>query len=260
MTKESTFKGIDVSSYQGVVDWAKVRDEIDFAIIRCGFGGDFASQDDTRWEDNVSACEKYKIPYGVYLYSYATTVDKAGSEAEHVLRLLSGHYPELPVFLDLEESRISSLGNAKILEISKVFCEKITKAGYMYGTYANKYWFVNHLTDKWYDLFPKWIAQYNSYVTYTGKYDIWQYTDSGTVNGIKGKVDMNIAYMSYLKGDVNGDGNVTAADARMTLRAAAQLDKISEIEEYRADVNGDGRITAADAREILNRSAGADDE
>lgn len=260
MTEQVNFKGIDVSSHQGIVDWEKVRDEIDFAIIRCGFGGNYTSQDDTRWEDNVSACEKYNIPYGVYLYSYATTVEKARSEAEHALRLLKGHYPELPVFFDLEEARISSLGNARILEIAKVFCEEITKVGYMYGTYANKYWFSNYLTDKWYDLFPKWIAQYSSEVTYTGKYDIWQYTDSGKVNGIRGKVDMNIAYMSYLKGDVNGDGKITAADARTALRASAQLENLSESEAYRADMNNDGKITAADAREILNRSAGTDDE
>jgi GH25 family lysozyme M1 (1,4-beta-N-acetylmuramidase) len=253
---EVVFKGIDVSSHQGKIAWAKVKNEIDFAVLRCGFGGDYTSQDDTQWKNNVEACEKYNIPYGVYIYSYATTTDKAKSEAKHVIRLLKGHKPDMPVFYDLEEARISILGNRKILELAKVFCEEITKAGYLYGTYANKNWFSNYLTDKWYDKYPKWLAQYSSKVTYKGTYDIWQYTDKGVVAGVKGGVDMNIAYVSFLKGDVNGDGKVTASDARLALRAASQLEMLSEVEKYTADVNGDGKVTAADARIILNMASG----
>ena len=255
MANKVLFKGIDVSYANGKIDWAKVKNEIDFAVLRCGFGGDYTSQDDTQWKNNVEACEKYNIPYGVYIYSYATTTDKAKSEAKHVIRLLKGHKPDLPVFFDLEESKIAELGKSKILELSKVFCDAITKEGYLYGTYANKNWFSNYLTDKWYDKYPKWLAQYSSSVTYKGTYDIWQYTDKGTVKGISGGVDMNIAYVSYLKGDINNDGNVTAADARLALRAASQLKMLSETEKYLADVNGDGKITAADARKILQESA-----
>jgi GH25 family lysozyme M1 (1,4-beta-N-acetylmuramidase) len=207
---------------------------------------------------DFEACEKYGIPYGVYLYSYATTIKKVRSEAAHVLRLLEGHMPDMPVFLDLEENCIASLGKNIILELSKTFCEEIAKAGYLYGTYANKNWFSNYLTDEWYDKYPKWLAQYSSSVTYDGRYDIWQYTDKGYVPGIRGLTDMNIAYISFEKGDVNGDGKVTAADARRVLRAASQLEILSETEKYLADVNYDGRITAADARKILQKSAGTE--
>ncbi|MBR5496919.1 MAG: glycosyl hydrolase family 25 [Clostridia bacterium] len=255
MSKKVQLKGIDVSSFQGKIDWEKAKDEIDFAVIRCGFGGDYESQDDVQWKNNIAACEKYEIPYGVYLYSYATTAEKARSEAAHVLRLLKGYRPELPVFYDLEESRISALGNRKILEIAKVFCDVITNAGYLYGTYANKNWFSNYLTDKWYDNYPKWIAQYNSSVTYKGTYDIWQYTDKGTVSGIKGSVDMNIAYVSFLRGDVNSDGKITAADARLALRFSAGLENLTQTQQYTADMNDDSKVTAADAREILQKSA-----
>lgn len=258
MAKDILFRGIDVSGHQGGIDWAKVKNEVDFAIIRCGYGGDYASQDDSRWERNVAECEKFGIPYGVYLYSYATTVEKAKSEAAHVIRLLKGHSPDMPVFFDLEEAKVASLGNARILEMSKIFCDAITKAGYLYGTYANKNWFSNYLTDKWYDNYPKWLAQYSSKVTYKGTYDIWQYTDSGSVNGIRGNVDMNYCYTSFVKGDVNGNGKITAADARQTLRAAAKLETLDERAEFAADVNNDGKITATDAREILNRSAEVD--
>ena len=218
-------KGIDVSYANGDIDWGIVKDEIDFSILRCGYGGDYKSQDDAQWQKNVEACEKYGIPYGVYHYSYATTIKKVRSEAAHVLRLLEGHKPDMPVFFDLEENCIASLGKNIILELSKTFCEEIAKAGYLYGTYANKNWFSNYLTDEWYDKYPKWLAQYSSSVTYDGRYDIWQYTDKGYVPGIRGLTDMNIAYISFEKGDVNGDGKVTAADARLILRYSAKLDQ-----------------------------------
>ncbi len=249
-------KGIDVSVYQGNIDWTETKNNIDWAIIRCGYGSDYTKQDDAQWKNNVAACEKYGIPYGVYLYSYATTVEKAKSEAAHVIRLLKGHKPDMPVFLDFEESRISVLGKAKVLEIAKVFCEAITKAGYLYGTYANKYWFEQYLTDSWYNKYPKWVAQYNSEITYKGTYDIWQYSSKGSVPGIIGNVDMNYCYTSYLKGDVDGDGDVDASDARKALRAAAKLENLSETAEYSADVNDDGKVTAADAKEILEKASG----
>ena len=224
MSDKLLFKGIDVSYANGKVDWLKVKNEIDFAILRCGFGGDYKSQDDVQFINNLKSCEKNNVPYGVYLYSYATTPEKALSEAQHVLRLLNGKVLHLPVFYDLEESNIAALGKSKILTIAKTFCDVIENAGYQTGIYANKNWFENYLTDNWYDSKVKWLAQYNNKVTYKGKYDIWQYSSSGKVNGIAGNVDMNFCYISIVKGDVDGDGKTTAADARKILRIAAQLD------------------------------------
>lgn len=256
MSKVVLHKGIDVSYAQGKIDWSKVKDNIDFAILRCGYGSDFTSQDDKQWKANVEACEKYGIPYGVYLYSYATTVEKAKSEAKHALRLLKGKVLQMPVFYDLEEARISALGKAKILEIAKAFCYEIEKAGYVYGTYCNTNWYNNYLTDKWYDTKVKWLAQYNSKVTYKGKYDIWQYSSKGSVPGIKGNVDMNFCYISLVEGDVDGDGLVTAADARKILRISSGLEKAPQGQSaLNADVNNDGKYTAADAREALRKSA-----
>lgn len=158
------------------------------------------------------------MPYGVYLYSYATTVEAAKNEAKHVLRLLKGHKPDYPVFFDMEEDRITKLGKTKILEITKAFCKCIEDAGFVYGTYANTNWYNNYLTDKWYDTKVKWLAQYYNKVTYKGHYDIWQYSDKGSVAGINANVDMNFCYLSFLEGDVDNDGKVTAADARKILR------------------------------------------
>lgn len=255
MAKEILSKGIDVSYANGKIDWATMKDQVDWVVLRVGFGGDYTSQDDVQFYNNIEGCEKHGIPYGVYLYSYATTTDKARSEANHVIRLLKGYKPSLPVFLDLEESKIAELGKAKILELSKTFCEAITKEGYLYGTYANKNWFSNYLTDKWYDNYPKWLAQYGSAVTYKGTYDIWQYTDKGKIKNHSGNFDMNYCYTSFLPGDVNLDGKVTAADARLALRAASKLAKLNTIQLWNADMNKDSKVTAADARTILKLSA-----
>ena len=258
MAKKILSKRIDVSYANGKINWESMKKNIDWAILRTGYGRDYTNQDDAQWKNNVAGCEKNNIPYGVYHYSYATTVEAAKSEAKHAIRLLKGHKPGMPVFFDLEEARISQLGKAKILAIAKAFCAEIEKAGFQYGTYANKNWFQNYLTDKWYDNYPKWIAQYNSTCTYTGKYDIWQYSSSGTFSGYKCKFDMNYGYTSFLKGDVDGDGNVTAADARKILRTSSNLEKLSGQEKVNADVNGDGKITAADARDALRKSAKLD--
>ena len=104
-----TGAGIDVSQYQGVIDWDTTAQYIDFAIIRCGRGSDLTAQDDTKWAVNTAACERLGIPYGVYLYSLAQTDEEARSEAAHALRLLDGKHPQLPVYLDLEDSGIRVL-------------------------------------------------------------------------------------------------------------------------------------------------------
>lgn len=255
MAKEIMSKGIDVSYANGKIDWAKMKGKIDWAILRIGYGGDYIEQDDAQWLNNIKGCEENGIPYGVYLYSYATNVEKAKSEVAHVVRLLEGHKPTMPVFYDLEEERIKSLGKSKILEIAKTFCDGITKAGYLYGTYANKNWFTSYLTDKWYNEYPKWIAQYNKEVTYTGTYDIWQYSCIGTFSDHNCKFDMNYCYTSFLPGDVNLDGKVNAADARLALRASAKLAKLNKTQNWNADINKDGKVTATDARAILRLSA-----
>ena len=92
---------IDVSEHQGVIDWNKVKSNIDGAIIRCGYGDDITSQDDKQYARNLAECERLGIPKGVYLYSYATTETQAKSELAHILRLIKGHTFEMPIFLEM---------------------------------------------------------------------------------------------------------------------------------------------------------------
>lgn len=186
---DATLTGIDVSEHQGKIDWEKVKaDGVDFAIIRCGYGMDQEDQDDKWFEYNVTECERVGMPYGIYIYSYATSVSRASSEADHVLRLIEGCNLSYPVFYDMEES--STIGK-DLAAIAKTFCDKIEAAGYPVGVYANLNWWNNYLTDPVFENWHRWVAQYNTSCQYKGDYGIWQYTSNGSVDGISGRVDMN---------------------------------------------------------------------
>ena len=186
--------GIDVSEHQGVIDWSKVKAAgVDFAIVRCGYGSDSVSQDDDYWKINADACEQYNIPFGTYLYSYADTVAKARSEAQHVLRLVEGYKLSYPIYYDLEENSIrNKLSRSQIADIAEAFCDTIEAAGYEAAIYANTDWLTNYLTDSRFDQWDKWCAQYNTTCTYTGSYSMWQCSSTGRVDGISGNVDLNV--------------------------------------------------------------------
>ena len=191
-------KGIDVSEHNGTIDWNEVKaDGIEFAIIRCGYGQDMVSQDDKQWGHNVSECERLGIPYGVYLYSYADTVEKAASEAQHVLRLLEGHNPTYPVYYDLEDRVTEALSASMEGQVAKTFCVAVSAAGYSVGSYSNLDWWTNELTDSVFDNpnWSKWVAQWSSTCSYTGTYDIWQCSSEGRVDGIgNGQTDVDLNF------------------------------------------------------------------
>lgn len=182
-------KLIDVSEHQGVIDWEKVKPHIDGAILRCGFGMDLEKQDDKYFKRNADECSRLGIPFGVYLYSYADTVERVKSEAAHVLRLIKGYTLAYPVYLDLEERGTE----AGAVERANIFGDIIEAAGYWCGVYANLNWWDNYLTGL--ERFTKWVAQYNTECQYKGAHlDIWQYSSKGRIPGIKGNVDMNYGY------------------------------------------------------------------
>ena len=203
-------KGIDVSYHNGTIDWKKVKQsEVEYAIIRCGYG-----TNDKKWEENVKGCIDNNIPYGVYLYSYADTVEKASSEADHAIRLLQGKKFKYPVYYDLEEEAIrKKLSKTEIANIAKTFCNKLSAKGYTVGIYANKDWFTNYLTDSCFNNWTKWVAQYNTVCNYQGKYDMWQCSSTGRVPGISGNVDLNYSYSpfenSHGGGNTNNGGTTT---------------------------------------------------
>ena len=186
--------GIDVSAWQGDIDWATAKNYVDFVIIRAGYGGNAYQYDDTKWFRNVEACERYGIPYGVYLYSYATDLSEAHSEADHLIRLLSGHRPTYPVYIDMEDKVTADAGRDMAINVALTVCDRIKAAGYTPGVYANLNWWRNYLNDSRFDNYERWVAQYNYRCDYDGDYRIWQYSSKGSVPGIAGYVDMNYDY------------------------------------------------------------------
>ncbi|MEG0107792.1 MAG: GH25 family lysozyme [Lachnospiraceae bacterium] len=181
--------GIDVSTWQGTIDWDKVKEaNVEFAIIRCGFGNDDPSQDDNFFRRNMEECKRVGIPVGVYLYSYATNTDMAISEANHVLRLISGYQLQYPIYLDMEDASQNSLTGGECTAIILTFANVIEGAGYWCGVYSMASWFGGKITREVTDRLTVWCAQWASSVSVPC--DIWQFTDSMYVEGI-GNCDGN---------------------------------------------------------------------
>ena len=191
-------RGMDVSYWQGLINWERVKaDDIDFAILRCGYVKTLGRpQVDQQWKRNAQECERLGIPYGVYIYSYAKTVEAAKAEADHVINTLKGFSPTYPVYFDLEEKSLESTSNRMLLaNMASAFCDKIAAAGYTPGIYANTSWWNNYLTDPVFDQWERWVAQYNSKCSYTrGSYRLWQCSASGKVDGIVGNVDLDLEF------------------------------------------------------------------
>lgn len=193
MTK---LNGIDVSKHQSTIDWNKTKSQIDFAVLRCGYGSDITKQDDAQFAINVAKCKELGIPYAVYLYSYATTEAMIDSEIAHALRLIGNDKP-FCVYIDMEDASTAHLGKAKLTAFAKRFCEGVKAKGFKVGVYANQNWFRNYLdVNALYDCgYSIWCAKYsNNAPNIDAEYDIWQYSSKGSVDGIKGNVDMNYMY------------------------------------------------------------------
>ncbi len=148
---EGASTGIDVSEHNGSINWTAVRNAgVNFAVIRCGYGQDYSSQDDKKWMQNVQGCNAAGMPFGVYLYSYAKDTASARSEADHVVRCLkaaSSHLGnfKLPIYYDMEDD---STSNANLAAIAQAFMGRLADHGYRnVGVYANTSWWNNKLTN-----------------------------------------------------------------------------------------------------------------
>ncbi len=192
-------KGIDVSLYQGSINWEKVKPHIDFAILRIGLGDDIPSQDDAKFERNYAECVRLGIPFAVYFFSYAVNKAKVQSEIAHIKRLLEGKTINAPVYIDVENTRgldWRTISNADMLGIMQEFNVQLNALGYKMGIYSSRSAFWNEkMSDPWYDNVSKWVAEYGDKVNdFNRTYDIWQHTSKGAIDGINGNVDMNVMY------------------------------------------------------------------
>ncbi len=208
--------GIDVSYYNGDIDWQKVKnDGIDYAIIRVGFRG-YGTKDpikpaliDKNLEKNLKGASAADMPIGLYFFSQAITIDEAIEEASLCIRYAKQYKIDYPIYFDTEfsnpqhDGRADSLSKQERTEIATAFCETVKNSGYTPGIYASKSFYYNQLEYSKLSKYQIWMAHYTSNETdFKHPFRMWQYSDKGSVDGITGnggKVDINFSYYDYVK-------------------------------------------------------------
>ncbi|MFT4145618.1 MAG: GH25 family lysozyme [Mobilitalea sp.] len=193
--EKAYIKGIDVSKWQGVIDWDKVKnDGVEFAMIRSSYG---SSSLDPKFEANYQGAKDSGIAVGAYHYSHATTIEMAKIEVDFLIKTLEGKQFEYPICLDLEDKAQLDLDKKTLANIALVYFDTLTEAGYYPMLYSSKSWFTGKLYDASLDVFDRWVAQWSDVLTYTGELGMWQYSATGSVSGILGDVDLDISFIDY---------------------------------------------------------------
>ncbi len=194
--------GIDVSKWNGEIDWEVVKAEgVDFAIIRCGYRGSSSGWllEDPYFYKNLTGAKKAGIKVGLYFFTQATNLVEAVEEASMVGSPLGDTEIEYPVFIDTEgaggNGRADNLDPGTRTAVVNAFCQTIQNAGLDAGVYSGRNWFYNNLIVDEMEAPNVWLAEYRQTPLYEGRYDMWQYTSSGSVAGIEGRVDLNISYL-----------------------------------------------------------------
>ena len=193
-----TYKGIDVSRYQGSINFNKVKASgIEFVMIRCGTGYNQKACKDVKFETYYKQAKAAGLKVGAYFYSYAATENHARREASWVLDWIKGKVFDYPIVFDMEERSVAKLGKTKISAIATAFCSTVEKAGYYVSIYSSKSWIESYYTADVLNKYDLWVAQWAPSCTYAGSYGMWQYTADGVIPGISGRVDCNISYKDY---------------------------------------------------------------
>ena len=187
-------KGIDVSCWQGNIDWSKVKSQIDFVILRAGYGK-HAYQKDSKFEEYYANCEKYGINKGVYWFSYATTKADAILEAKACLEVIKGKKFEYPVWFDFEHESQWSQSIAR--EVIPAFISTVQNAGYHCGLYSFYAMLKGVVPKEFYTKYDIWLAHIVSNSSWAYNKQIWQYSFKGRINGIKGEVDLDYCFVDY---------------------------------------------------------------
>ncbi len=203
MATGSGSMGIDVSKWNGNIDWNAVKNSgVSYAIIRCGYRGSSTGAliEDPKFRSNIKGAKAAGLKVGVYFFSQAVNEVEAVEEASMALSLASGYGLNYPIFLDVESSggRGDGISKETRTAVCKAFCSTVQNSGVSAGIYANKTWFTEKINTGSLTGYKIWLAQYASTPTYTAtRYDMWQYSSKGKVSGINGNVDMNISYLNY---------------------------------------------------------------
>lgn len=196
-------KGLDLSKWNGKVDFTAVKDAgYEFVILRAGYGKEI-SQKDPRFEEYYRGARAVGLAVGAYWYSYATTVDGARREAETCLEVLKGKSFDFPIYYDVEEKKQFSLGKDLLYAIVVKFLHTLEEAGYFAGLYMSKSPLTSYMPANIGKRFTLWVAQYAKKCTYSGPWAVWQKSSRESVPGINGNVDVNectVDFPSIIKG------------------------------------------------------------
>lgn len=193
--------GIDVSKYQSSINWQKVKNAgINFAIIRCGYRGYGSGVlvQDPKFASHISGAKAAGLRVGIYFFSQAITEAEAVEEASMAVKLANQYGINMPIAIDSEyaaggRGRADGLSKADRTKITVAFCNTVANSGYRPMVYASKSWFSSHLDVSKFGSYRIWVAHYADKCGYGGRYDIWQNTSKGSVDGVPGNVDMNIS-------------------------------------------------------------------
>lgn len=196
---DDILRGIDVSKWQGDIDWEAVsKSGIDYVMIRSSFG---CEDTDICLEQNVAGCEEYGIDYGFYHYTYAKTVAEAKKEAKFFLSRIKNYDPKYPVVLDIEEEFYKKMSRKKVTDIIDAFMTELENAGYYATIYSYSKFFGDNVDMSRVKKYDIWVASWGDKDklnnSYNGHYGMWQYSSTGEITGIDGEVDLNYAYKDY---------------------------------------------------------------
>ena len=206
-------RGIDVSRWQGQIDFNAVkRSGIEFVIIQAGYGKS-VTQKDTYFEQNYIRAKAAGLKVGAYWFSYAKTPEEAKQEAQTCAEVIKGKQFDFPIYYDLENDIKScyfpfNTGKANCSAMVNAFCTELEKLGYFAGLYISRSPLQTHITKEVAQRFALWIAEYGTKLNYNGQYGIWQNSATGRIVGVIGYVDLDIAEIDYssiiIKGGFNG--------------------------------------------------------
>ena len=202
--KYKTKFGIDVSDHQGEIDWKKVKEAgVEFAMLRLGYRGYGQAGRivlDERFEENYQNAINNGIEVGVYFFSQSINLDEVREEADIVLRNIEGKQITYPVVFDLEkikndDARTDNLTNEEITNMTLEFCKIIESKGYTPSIYGNSKTLATKMTLELFNKYNKWYADYLKEPLYPYEFNIWQYSETGRIDGIEGNVDLDICFV-----------------------------------------------------------------
>lgn len=196
-----SIKGLDVSEFQGIIDWAQVKSAgYQFAMLRAGYG---YRTPDQQFQRNAAECNRVGIPAGAYWFCYALSPEDARKEADGCLEVIAPYRMEYPICYDIEHASLTyaeqngvTFTPSLATQIVKAFCDRIEERGYFAMYYSNQNFLETYLSRDLNRHYALWFARYGS--RYDGiDYGIWQYTSTGSIPGITGNVDLDTGYVDY---------------------------------------------------------------